>query len=128
MLTCVFFFFFLGVQDISGLLNSAKFKLVTLDTDTITVEYPSVFSLMTDLQNSGDSNAILTRKLGPIGKDILIATDSIYNELYPAPDGEGIVASFDIIYLIGWKESPDQQKPLPRGSGERNLKDLFDSK
>lgn len=37
---------------------------------------------------------------------------------------KGVTATFQIIYLVGWKPGPDQPTPLPRGSAEVSLKDL----
>lgn len=34
-------------------------------------------------------------------------------------------ATFQIIYMIGWKPDPSQPKPLERGSGSISLKDLY---
>ena len=36
-----------------------------------------------------------------------------------------ILPIFQIIYLVGWKPDPSQPKPIERGSGEVNLKNLF---
>ncbi len=30
-----------------------------------------------------------------------------------------------MIYMIGWKEGPNQSQPLPRGSGQVNIKDIL---
>merc|ERR1739848_323329 len=52
----------------------------------------------------GESNVILGREMGPISRDLLHGNE----------DGT-LPATFRIIYMIGWHESPDQAKPLPRG-------------
>jgi NADH dehydrogenase [ubiquinone] 1 alpha subcomplex assembly factor 5 len=63
--------------DIAGLLNEAKFSLVTLDVDDFVIKYPSPFELMADLQRMGESNAVSRRK--PIlAKDTLMAMTAIY--------------------------------------------------
>lgn len=38
---------------------------------------------------------------------------------------KAINASFQIIYFIGWKPDPSQPQPLPRGSADMSLKDLY---
>lgn len=117
------------VRDVGNLLNRAGFKLLTVDVDDIVVDYPNVFALMSDLQAMGESNAALRRTAGPISRDVLLATEAVYREMYgeQQPDGAlTIPASFRIIYMIGWKESDKTPKPLERGSGEVNLKDLFE--
>ncbi|ROW17011.1 hypothetical protein VPNG_01236 [Cytospora leucostoma] len=87
------------VRDVGGLMQRAGFKMLTVDIDDIVVDYPNTFELMQDLQLMGESNA----------------------------DGT-LPATFRIIYMIGWHDSPDQPSPLPRGSGELNLKDILESK
>ncbi|KAJ6786378.1 hypothetical protein PWT90_02865 [Aphanocladium album] len=115
------------VRDIGGLLQKAGFKMLTVDVDDIIVDYPDTFALMQDLQAMGESNAILGREMGPIGRDVLLANDAIYRELHGNEDGS-IPATFRIIYMIGWREGENQPQPLARGSGETNLKDLLEQK
>ncbi|KAJ9133577.1 NADH dehydrogenase [Pleurostoma richardsiae] len=115
------------VRDVGGLLQRAGFKMLTVDVDDIIVDYPDTFALMQDLQAMGEGNAVLGREMGPISRDVLLANEAIYRELHGNEDGS-IPATFRIIYMIGWHESADQAKPLPRGSGELNLKDLLEKK
>ncbi|KAJ6439651.1 methyltransferase type 12 [Purpureocillium lavendulum] len=115
------------VRDVGGLLQKAGFKMLTVDVDDIIVDYPDTFALMQDLQSMGENNAILGREMGPIRRDVLMANEAIYRELHGNPDGS-IPATFRIIYMIGWREGENQPKPLPRGSGELNLKDILETK
>ncbi|KAI1095345.1 S-adenosyl-L-methionine-dependent methyltransferase [Rostrohypoxylon terebratum] len=115
------------VRDVGGLLQRAGFKMLTVDVEDIVVDYPNTFALMEDLRAMGEGNAVLGREMGPIPRDVLLANDAIYRELHGNEDGT-IPATFRIIYMIGWKESADQAKPLPRGSGEINLKDILEKK
>lgn len=115
------------VRDVGGLLTKAGFKLLTVDTDDIVVEYPDSFALMTDLQAMGESNATAQSFLGSAGlrRDTLLASEAIYRELHGEEGRDGIPATFKIIYMIGWKEGAGQEKPLQRGSGQMNLKDVL---
>ncbi|CAH0001628.1 unnamed protein product [Clonostachys byssicola] len=115
------------VKDVGGLLQKAGFKMLTVDIDDIIVDYPDSFALMQDLQAMGEGNAILGREMGPISRDVLLASEGIYRELHGNPDGS-IPATFRIIYMIGWHESANQTKPLARGSGDINLKDILEQK
>lgn len=115
------------VRDVGGLLQKAGFKMLTVDVDDIIVDYPDTFALMQDLQAMGEGNAILGREMGPIGRDVLLANEGIYRELHGNPDGT-IPATFRIIYMIGWREGADQPKPLARGTGDVNLKDILETK
>jgi NADH dehydrogenase [ubiquinone] 1 alpha subcomplex assembly factor 5 len=113
------------VRDVGGLLTRAGFKMLTVDVDDIIVEYPDIFALMMDLQAMGESNAVLRREIGPIGRDVLLAAEGIYKELQGEEGRDGIPATFRIIYMIGWTEGEGQTKPLERGSGQMNLKDVL---
>ncbi|KAH0541331.1 hypothetical protein FGG08_004169 [Glutinoglossum americanum] len=113
------------VRDIGGLLQRAGFKMLTVDVDDIIVDYPTSFALMTDLQAMGESNAVLGREMGGIQRGVLVAGEAIYRELHGNEDGS-LPATFRLIYMIGWKEGPNQAKPLPRGSGQANLKDVLE--
>lgn len=115
------------VRDVGGLLQKAGFKMLTVDVDDIIVDYPDTFALMQDLQAMGEGNAILGREMGPIRRDVLLANEGIYRELHGNEDGS-IPATFRIIYMIGWREGADQPKPLARGSGDVNLKDILETK
>ncbi|KAI9738867.1 MAG: hypothetical protein M1818_005180 [Claussenomyces sp. TS43310] len=113
------------VRDIGGLLQRAGFKMLTVDVDDIIVDYPDTFALMQDLQAMGESNAVLGREMGGISRDVLMAAEGIYRELHGTPGEEGIPATYRMIYMIGWKEGPNQSQPLPRGSGQVNLTDVL---
>ena len=115
------------VRDVGGLMQRAGFKMLTVDVDDIIVDYPDTFALMQDLQAMGEGNALLGREMGGISRDVLLANDAIYRELHGNKDGS-IPATFRVIYMIGWRDSPDLPKPLPRGSGEVNLKDILEAK
>ncbi|PBP19424.1 methyltransferase domain-containing protein [Diplocarpon rosae] len=112
------------VRDMGGLLQKAGFKMLTVDVDDIIVDFPDSFALMQDLQAMGESNAILGREAGPIKRDVLLANEAIYRELHGNEDGS-LPATFRMIYMIGWKEGPHQSQPLPRGSGQLNIKDIL---
>lgn len=116
------------VRDVGNLLTRAGFKLLTVDVDDIIVDYPNTIALMADLQAMGEANAALRRDHGAINRDVLLATEAIYRELYGEIREDGSVtipATFRTIYMIGWKEGEGQQQPLERGTGETNLTDLL---
>lgn len=109
------------MRDIGNLLTRANFKLLTIDVEDIIVAYPDVLSLLTDLRASGDSAAHINRP-EYFGRDLLLATEAIYRELYG--DGENkeeLPATFHVIFLIGWKEGVSTPKPIERGSVKRGF-------
>ncbi|KAF2834710.1 S-adenosyl-L-methionine-dependent methyltransferase, partial [Patellaria atrata CBS 101060] len=113
------------VRDVGGLLQSARFKLLTVDIDDIIIDYPTMTALVTDLQAMGESNAVLAREPGPIQRDVLLAAEAIYKELHGNDDGT-LPATFRLIYMIGWKEAANQAKPLERGTGMFSIKDYLE--
>lgn len=74
-----------------------------------------------------ENNAARNRNLH-LSRDTLIAAASIYKELYGKTREDNtrfIPATFQIIYMLGWKPDKSQPKPLKRGTGEVSLKDLY---
>ncbi len=65
-----------------------------------------------------------------MSKDLLMATNEAYKAIYGKineKDGSTYIpATFQIIYMIGWKPHADQPKPLKRGSAKHSLKDIND--
>ncbi|KAG0266665.1 hypothetical protein BG011_001512 [Mortierella polycephala] len=108
-------------RDLGSLLSRAGFSLTTVDVDEVTVNYPSAIELMEDLRAMGESNAVINRR-GFLKRDTMLATAAIYKEIYGNPDGT-IPATFQILYMIGWKPSPTQHKPLERGTAKHSLKE-----
>lgn len=48
-------------RDVSNLLGRAGFTLLTVDVDEVMVTYPSMWELMEDLKDMGESNAVTGR-------------------------------------------------------------------
>lgn len=112
---------FVQVRDVGALLNRSGFTMLTIDTDEVVVGYPSMFELMWDLKGMGESNTAFNRPLR-VSKDVLMAAASIYKDMYS--NEKGVSATFQIIYLVGWKPHESQPKPMERGSANVSLKDL----
>ncbi|KAF9238808.1 S-adenosyl-L-methionine-dependent methyltransferase [Melanogaster broomeanus] len=112
-----------GTKDISGLLGRAGFTLLTVDADEVRIGYPSMWELIEDLQDMGEGNALVGRRHF-MHRDTLAAASAIYKELHGNEEGS-IPATFQIIYMIGWKPSSTQRKPLERGSAKTSLKDVL---
>jgi hypothetical protein len=52
-------------RDVSNLLGRAGLTLLTVDVDEVKVAYPSMFELVEDLRDMGESNAIVGRCVLP---------------------------------------------------------------
>ncbi|KAL3995194.1 Methyltransferase domain family protein [Acanthocheilonema viteae] len=113
---------FVRADDIGSLMSQAGFGMITIDTDELTVGYPSIFALLYDLQGMGESNALRNRSTH-IRRDILIAADAIYRSMFSRDDAP-YPATFQIVSFIGWRPGPLMPKPAKRGSQQASFKDI----
>lgn len=116
------------LNDVGSLLNKAGFSMLTIDSEDIVVGgFPDIVSICEDLQAMGEQNAVLSRAHN-LPKDVLLAANQIYKSLHGEvqPDGQVLLpATFNIIFMIGWKKSDTQPQPLQRGTGKVNLKEVL---
>lgn len=112
---------FTEVRDLGNLLNRAGYAMLTIDIDDIVITYPSMIELMQDLKGMGENNCSWSRK-PMLHRDTMAAAAAIYKEMYGNDDG--VPATYQVIYFIGWKPDPSQAKAAQRGSGQVSLKDL----
>lgn len=110
-----------GIRDVGDLMTGSGFNLPTIDSDEIVVYYPDAFTLMKHLQLMGEGNVISNRRPN-ISKETLLAAAALYDELFYDKEKGGIPATFELIYMIGWKQHDNQPKPKLRGSAEFSLK------
>lgn len=112
---------FMQIRDVGGLLNSTGYTMLTIDTDEIVVNYPTMFELLEDLKGMGESNAAFNRPLH-LHRDVLMTAAAIYRDMYST--NQGVHSTFQIIYLVGWKPHESQPKPVARGSQNISFKDI----
>lgn len=116
------------LNDVGSLLNRAGFNMLTIDAEDILVGgFPDILAVCEDLQLMGEQNSVLSRS-NYLPRDVLLAANEIYKSLHGEIGDDGQVtlpATFNVISMIGWKKSENQPKPLARGSGEINLKDIL---
>ncbi|XP_071490755.1 arginine-hydroxylase NDUFAF5, mitochondrial-like, partial [Diadema antillarum] len=113
---------FTDMQDLGNLLSRAGYNMLTVDKEELQVNYPSMFELMHDLKGMAENNASWSRK-NYLHRDTMTAAAAIYKEMYGNEDGS-IPATFQVLFMIGWKPDESQAKPAPRGSATASLKDL----
>ncbi|XP_036397041.1 arginine-hydroxylase NDUFAF5, mitochondrial isoform X2 [Megalops cyprinoides] len=111
-----------AVTDLGNLLGQAGFTMLTVDIDDIQVHYPGILDVMHDLQGMGESNCAWNRK-SMLHRDTMLAAAAIYQEMYGNEDGS-VPATFEILYMIGWKPHESQAKPARRGSANVSFGDL----
>jgi len=111
---------FVDIRDAGALLQRAGLALPVTDQDRLTVRYGSMFELMRDLRAMGMANMLTERSRVPSRRALFFRAAQIYAERYSDPDGR-VRATFDIVYLSGWKPHESQQKPLKPGSAKASL-------
>jgi len=114
------------LRDAAGLMQRAGFALPVVDTDRITVTYEDAFRLMSDLRGMGEANAVLERRKSFTPRGLFLRAAQIYADRFAGPDGR-IPATFEVLYLHGWRPSAAQPKPLRPGSAEARLADALDT-
>lgn len=99
---------------LSTLVVQSGFNLPTIDLDRHLLLYKSPFHLMEHLSQMGECACHLHRQ--PLNREVLWGASACYDVMYR--QNELTPATFEIFHMIAWSPSPNQQKPLPRGSGQ----------
>lgn len=112
-----------AIRDAGNVLTRSGFSLPTIDSIRFVNYYPDPFTLMHHLQLMGENNSLVSgRPATP--RDTFYATAAAYQSLYGDPEGRGVPATFEVIFVIGWRPDPNQPKSARRGSGEVSMKQL----
>lgn len=111
---------FLDIVDATALMQRVKFALPVVDQDLITVSYPDIYRLMQDLKGMGVSDPLYGRQNVKATKRFFDRAANIYAADH-ADEGGRIKASFEILYLTGWRPDASQQQPLKPGSAQNRL-------
>lgn len=112
------------IRDLGALIQRAGFALPVADAVMRKVTYETPLRLLSDLRAMGETNALASRNRRFLRRDVLAEALRLYSESYQEPDGR-IRASFEMVWLTGWKPHPDQQKPLRPGSAAQRLADAL---
>jgi SAM-dependent methyltransferase len=118
---------FADVRELGGLLQRAGFALPVVDSDRLTVRYPSVLALMRDLRRMGATNVLTERRRVPLRRATLQRMTEIYAQRFTDPDGR-LRATFEVVWLSGWAPHASQQKPLKPGAAAQRLADALGAK
>ena len=118
---------FAGLRDIGDLLPRAGFALPVADSETLMLNYTTVFDLIADLRGMGASNALLARANKGLRRDVLAHACDFYRANHSTAEGR-YAARFDIYYLTAWAPHPSQPQPLAPGSGRVSLTEIFKDK
>lgn len=107
-----------------ALLQRAGFALPVVDSEIVSVSYEHAFRLMEDLRLMGEGNGIAGRDKRWPRRTLFAEAARLYQERFAESDGR-IVATFEIIFLLGWAPHESQQKPLRPGSAAIRLADAL---
>ena len=118
---------FADVRELGALLQRAGFALPVVDSDRLTVRYPTVFALMRDLRRMGATNILSERRRKALRRGTLQRMTEIYAKRFADADGR-LRATFEIVFLSGWAPHHSQQKPLKPGSATQRLADALSVK
>ena len=117
---------FADLPQMGALMQRAQFNLPVIDSEKITVTYENIFKLFKDLKLMGESNSIIERRKNFTPRGFFMKVAEEYQKSFSEPDGR-IVATFEIIFLLGWKPHESQQKPLKPGSAKNRLADALNT-
>lgn len=112
------------IRDLGGLLQRAGLALPVADSVLRRVSYAGPTRLLADLRAMGEANALAGRSRGFTRRAVLADAMRRYAEAYGDAEGR-VPASFDMIWLTGWKPHESQQKPLRPGSAVARLADAL---
>lgn len=114
---------FVDLRDAAALLHRAGLALPVADVDRITVSYADPWRLIADLRAMGEANALSSR-VAPLRRDVLARAIDIYVREHGDAAGR-VPATFDIVFMTGWKPHESQQQPARRGSATASLTDAL---
>ena len=109
------------IRDLGALLGRAGLALPVADATTRTVRYRDLPHLVGDLRAMGETSALRGRR--PASRHLIAEAARIYRDAFP--DGDGIRATFQTVFLTGWAPHESQQTPLRPGSARARLADAL---
>ena len=119
---------FIDIVDATALMQRAKFALPVVDQDLISVSYPDMKRLLKDIKGMGLSDPLHKSDRMMFSRDLFDQAGQIYKDSFPDPKAEDrIHASFEILYLTGWRPHESQQQPLRPGTADHRLADALKS-
>jgi SAM-dependent methyltransferase len=111
------------IRDLGGLLQRAGLALPVADSTALRVRYRDMDALMRDLRAMGETSALAARPRHFARRAVFARAAALYARHHA--DGDGIAATFELIFLSGWAPAPGQQQPLRPGSAMARLSDAL---
>ncbi len=114
------------IRDLGGLLGRVGLSLPVADRLPKRVTYQTMFHLIRDLRDMGETNALADRHRTPPRRSFFARAAQIYAEHFPAED-DRVEATFELVFLTGWAPHESQQKPLRPGSAAARLAEALNT-
>ncbi|MBD3785974.1 MAG: SAM-dependent methyltransferase [Sphingomonadales bacterium] len=108
------------IRDLGALLQRGGFALPVADAVTRKVSYADPLRLMADLRAMGQGNALAARLRRFTPRAVIAEAIARYATAFAEPGGR-VRATFEMVWLTGWKPHESQQKPLRPGSAQHRL-------
>lgn len=115
---------FISLQDMAALMQRAQFALPVADHDRVTVTYGDFKALVKDMRMMGQNNAVTKRNKAWRSRRFWDLVEDLYHRHYGNADGR-LVATVEMIYVLGWAPDASQPQPLKRGSATHDLADIL---
>jgi SAM-dependent methyltransferase len=114
------------IRDLGGLLARAGLSLPVADRLPRQVTYASLFHLVRDLRDMGETNALAARHRATPPRALFPRAAQIYGRDHGTPDGR-ITATYELVFLTAWAPHDSQQKPLRPGSAAARLAEALNT-
>jgi malonyl-CoA O-methyltransferase len=94
---------FIDMHDLGDMLVAAGFAAPVMDTETITLTYPSVEAMVADLRGTGQTCSLAGRSRGLLGKGRWVRVRSALESVFR----EGrLPATIEVVYGHAWNPAP----------------------
>ncbi len=111
------------IRQYGALLQAAGYALPVVDTETFTVRYSSLASLVNDIRAMGAGSALNDVPAYP-HRNLFKRTEEILLRDHADQDGKFRI-TVELVFLSGWKPHESQQKPMKPGAALNKLKDFL---
>ncbi len=113
------------IRDLGGLLGRVGLSLPVADRFPRKVTYQTMFHLIRDLRDMGETNALAARHKATPPRAMFARAAQIYTDTYA--ENARIPATFEMIFLTGWAPHDSQQKPMRPGSAAARLAEALET-
>lgn len=94
---------FLQAKEGTAILSACHLKQPISEKNKLKVMYNDMFDLMNDIKGMYGANILFDREKHLASKKLFLEASKLYENAFKATDGEGVMATFEIITLRGIK-------------------------